>query len=78
MTLNLISGFLNRTPDDLVKGGLYNDLAVALFPSHEETSVAIAQLYMKMAQMERAGVMTLLATATVADVTGSHPGRAGL
>lgn len=44
--------FLHRTPSDLVSEGLYNDRAVPLFPSGEETKVALAQLYMKIAQSE--------------------------
>ena len=71
----LFDRFLLRTPPDLVTGGLYNDLAPALFPSPEETEVALAQLYMKVAQTERLVATKALPAATVPKLHGSVRAR---
>ena len=47
--------FVYQTPYDLIAGGLYNELAVALHPSPEETAVALVQVFQKLASTAKDG-----------------------
>lgn len=47
--------FVYQTPYDLISAGLYNELAVALHPSPEETAVALVQIFQKLASTAKRG-----------------------
>jgi len=61
--------FFASTPDDLVRDGLFNDLAVPWHAGELEQAVAVALLYQKIAASQR--------TAASAGAVGGLPGRLG-